>query len=60
MYGKGDGLSERKKKILRAIIDAHIDRGEAEIIPAYGQKSVSIRVEITDNGKVAELERNTR
>ncbi|MBE6718711.1 MAG: heat-inducible transcription repressor HrcA [Ruminococcaceae bacterium] len=28
MYGKGDGLSERKKKILRAIIDAHIDRGE--------------------------------
>ena len=39
---------------------AHIDRGEVEIIPAYGQKSVSIRVEITDNGKVAELERNTR
>ena len=28
MYGKGDGLSERKKMILRAIIDAHIDRGE--------------------------------
>ena len=28
MYDKGDGLSERKKKILRAIIDAHIDKGE--------------------------------
>ncbi len=28
MYGNGDGLSERKKMILRAIIDAHIDRGE--------------------------------
>ena len=28
MYRKGDELSERKKMILRAIIDAHIDRGE--------------------------------
>ena len=28
MYRKDDGLSERKKVILRAIIDAHIDRGE--------------------------------
>ncbi len=28
MYRKSDGLSERKKMILRAIIDAHIDRGE--------------------------------
>lgn len=28
MYGKGSELSERKKMILRAIIDAHIDRGE--------------------------------
>ena len=28
MYEKGHGLSERKKMILRAIIDAHIDRGE--------------------------------
>ena len=28
MYGKNDSLSERKKMILRAIIDAHIDRGE--------------------------------
>ncbi|MBR5314315.1 MAG: hypothetical protein IKU45_02750 [Clostridia bacterium] len=28
MYGNGNELSERKKMILRAIIDAHIDRGE--------------------------------
>ena len=28
MYRNGDELSERKKMILRAIIDAHIDRGE--------------------------------
>lgn len=28
MYGNNGGLSERKKMILRAIIDAHIDRGE--------------------------------
>ena len=28
MYRKSDELSERKKMILRAIIDAHIDRGE--------------------------------
>jgi len=28
VYKKNDGLSERKKMILRAIIDAHIDRGE--------------------------------
>ncbi len=28
MYSKDDRLSERKKMILRAIIDAHIDRGE--------------------------------
>lgn len=28
VYGNGNELSERKKMILRAIIDAHIDRGE--------------------------------
>ena len=28
MANKGDGLSERKKQILKAIVEAHIDGGE--------------------------------
>jgi hypothetical protein len=35
----------------------HMQRGELEMIPVYGKKTVHIRVEILDHDGIARLER---
>ncbi len=56
MYGKGGGLSERKKMILRAIIDAHIDRGEPVGSKFLTQNNNIAYSSATVRNEMAELE----
>ncbi len=56
MYMKDDGLSERKKMILRAIIDAHIDRGEPVGSKYLTQNNNIAYSSATIRNEMAELE----
>ena len=56
MYGKDGGLSERKKMILRAIIDAHIDRGEPVGSKFLTQNNNIAYSSATVRNEMAELE----
>lgn len=56
MYDKNGGLSERKKMILRAIIDAHIDRGEPVGSKYLTQNNNIAYSSATIRNEMAELE----
>lgn len=56
MYGSDNGLSERKKMILRAIIDAHIDRGEPVGSKYLTQNNNIAYSSATIRNEMAELE----
>lgn len=56
MYGNDGGLSERKKMILRAIIDAHIDKGEPVGSKYLTQNNNIAYSSATIRNEMAELE----
>lgn len=56
MYGSDNGLSERKKMILRAIIDAHINRGEPVGSKYLTQNNNIAYSSATIRNEMAELE----